>query len=212
MAVQLVQSALVSVLSRPECQVKTDRSRLVKVNSESVIAAISKAENKSHFDDFATKLVELLTRPISDAVKLTCSQSAKRERMWKAFHRTRSSTVEALRTTFLTKVSVSDLQDNLFFQLVIDHVFEELVKKEFHTSSTPTAPRKSLTCDEQNIVRYASGYVAQRLLSKYKKEDSEKAAGFVECLSHMAMDRNESSLMDYTKEWTKKINRGGLFE
>lgn len=28
----------------------------------------------------------------------------------------------------------------------------------------------------------------------------------------MAMEGNETSLMDYTKEWTKKINRGGLFE
>ena len=43
-------------------------------------------------------------------------------------------------------------------------------------------------------------------------EDSEKAASFVECMSHMAMDGNDSSLMDYTKEWAKKINCGGLFE
>ena len=34
----------------------------------------------------------------------------------------------------------------------------------------------------------------------------------MECLSHMAVDGNESSLMDYTKEWNEKINRGGLFE
>ena len=175
-------------------------------------AALSKAENKPHLDDFATRLVELLTRPIRDAVKLSCSQSSKREKMWKNFHRIRTTTVETLWKSFLSKISVVDVQDDLFFQLVVDHVFEELVKKEFHTSSTPTAPKKSLTHDEQNIVRYAGGYVAQRLLSKYKKEDSEKAAGFVECLSHMAMDGNETSLMDYTKEWTKKINRGGLFE
>ena len=48
------------------------------MNSERVTAAISKAENKSHFDDFVTKLVELLTHPISDAVKLMCSQSSKK--------------------------------------------------------------------------------------------------------------------------------------
>lgn len=79
------------------------------------------------------------------------------------------------------------------------------------TSSTPTVLNKSLTRDEQNI-RYAGGYVAQRLSTRYKKEDSEKAASFVESLQHMAMYGNESSLMDYTQEWTKKINRGGLFE
>ena len=212
MAVELVQSALVSVLSRPECQVQTERSRLVRETSERVTAAISKAENKSQFESFAEKLVDLLSRPVSDAVKLSCSQSAKRERMWKAFHRARSTTVEALWKTFLSNVHIDDLHDNLFFQLVVDYVFEEVIKKEFHTSSTPTAPKKSLTRDEQNIIRYAGGYVAQRLLTRYKKEDSEKAAGFIESLSHMAVDGNESSLMDYTKEWTKKINRGGLFE
>ena len=68
--------------------------------------------------------------------------------------------METLWKSFLSKISVVDLQDDLFFQLVVDHVFEELVKKEFHTSSTPTAPKKSLTRGEQNIVRYAGGYVA----------------------------------------------------
>ena len=158
--------------------------------------------------------MDLLSRPISDTLKLHCSQSAKRERIWKAFHLARSSTVEELWKAFLSKLSIGDLHDkfNLFFQLVVDHVFEELLKTEFHQTCTPTTPKKSLTRDEQNIVRYAGGYVAQRLLSKYKKEDSEKAAFFVECLSHMALDGNESSLMEYTQEWTKKINRGGLFE
>ena len=156
--------------------------------------------------------MDLLSRPISDTLKLCCSQSAKRERIWKVFHLARSSTVEELWKAFLSKLSIGDLHDNLFFQLVVDHVFEELLKTEFHQTCTPTTPKKSLTRDEQNIVRYAGGYVAQRLLSKYKKEDSEKAAFFVECLSHMALDGNESSLMEYTQEWTKKINRGGLFE
>lgn len=40
MAVDVVQSALESVLSRPECQIKTDRSRLVKSNYEKVTAAL----------------------------------------------------------------------------------------------------------------------------------------------------------------------------
>ena len=91
------------------------------------------------------RLVELLTRPIRDAVKLSCSQSSKREKMWKDFHRIRTTTVEALWKSFLSKISVVDLQDDLFFQLVVYHVFEELVEKEFHTSSTPTAPKKSLS-------------------------------------------------------------------
>ena len=76
--------------------------------------------------------------------------------MWKAFHRARSTTVEALWKTFLSNVHIDDLPDNLFFQLVVDYVFEEVIKEEFHTSSTPTAPKKSLTRDEQTLGKYPS--------------------------------------------------------
>ena len=85
-AVELVQSALVSVLSRPECQIQTERARLVKETSKRVTAAISEAENKPQFGTFARKLVDLLSRPVTEAVKLSYPQSTKRERMWKAFH------------------------------------------------------------------------------------------------------------------------------
>ena len=115
---------------------------------------------------------------------------------------------------FLTKVSILDISDHLLCQLLVDCVFEAIVKNEFKAPE-PTAAKKRKAVpirDEQSIIRYAGGYVAQRLLSKYKTEDTEKAASFVECLSHMAIDGNETSLMDYTKEWIEKINRGGLFE
>ena len=66
-----------------------------------------------------TLLVELLTRPIRDAVKLSCSQSSKREKNVERFpHGIRTTTVEALWKSFLSKISVVDLQDDLFFQLM----------------------------------------------------------------------------------------------
>ena len=40
----------------------------------------------------------------------------------------------------------------------------------------------------------------------------EKAAQFVECLSNMHSDGPTSSLLDYTKEWVERVNRGGLFD
>ena len=35
---------------------------------------------------------------------------------------------------------------------------------------------------------------------------------FDKCLSCLAVDGQESSYLEYTKEWTKAVNRGGLFE
>ena len=203
-----VRTCLISIKQRPECQVKCDRNLLVDINSRRVNDAIeAKAENKAHFQTFA---VTLLTKLVNDAAKLNQSFSVKRQHMWRNFHELRSTTIEALWKGFLTKLVIDD---HLVFQLLVDSVFEEIVHEEFEVSAEPVKSIKSvLTQDEKNIIRYAGGYVAQRLLIKHKKIDSEKAASYVECLSHMTVDGNESSLMDYTKEWTEKINRGGLFE
>ena len=213
-AVKQVRTCLISIKQRPECQVKCDRNLLVDINSRRVNDAIeAKAENKAHFETFANKLVTLLTKLVNDAAKLNQSFSVKRQHLWRNFHELRSTTIEALWKGFLTKLSITDIDDHLVFQLLVDSVFEEIVHEEFEVSAEPVKSIKSvLTQDEQNIIRYAVGYFAQRLLIKHKKIDSEKAASYVECLSHMAVDGNESSLMDYTKEWTEKINRGGLFE
>lgn len=51
-----------------------------------------------------------------------------------------------------------------------------------------------------------------KLLKEFKKSNTVKAAQFRECLSKMAKDGSESSFLDYTTEWIKAVNRGGLFE
>ena len=34
----------------------------------------------------------------------------------------------------------------------------------------------------------------------------------IDCLSNMSVQGDESSLMEYTRKWTLRVNRGGLFE
>jgi hypothetical protein len=48
---------------------------------------------------------------------------------------------------------------------------------------------------------------------KLEKLSTEKAAQFVECLSHVAVggESEESSFYDYTSEWVTAVDRGGLF-
>ena len=50
-----------------------------------------------------------------------------------------------------------------------------------------------------------------KLKRKFLKVKSEKSAQFVECLSRMENDGPTTSFLDYTQEWVKKVNRGGLF-
>ena len=65
--------------------------------------------------------------------------------------------------------------------------------------------------EEENSVRYASGYVAMKLRKQFMKKECDKAAQFVDCLSHMAIEGEESDYYVYTMEWLKIVNRGGLF-
>ena len=72
-----------------------------------------------------------------------------------------------------------------------------------------------MSSEEENAVRYASGFVRIRLMKKYKKINNIKAAQFVDCLSHMALSSSdedeESSYYEYMKTWIDIVNRGGLF-
>lgn len=49
-------------------------------------------------------------------------------------------------------------------------------------------------------------------MKTYKKQSSKVAAECTECLMGMAVSEDNSSFQAYTMEWTKAINRGGLFE
>ena len=68
-----------------------------------------------------------------------------------------------------------------------------------------------LQVEEENALRYASGYVTMKLCKKFEKSSGDKAAQFMECLTHMANMGDDSSFYQYTKEWVESMNRGGLF-
>ena len=44
-----------------------------------------------------------------------------------------------------------------------------------------------ITVDEENILRYAAGYVPYKLLKKYECQSSLLAQSYVECLGNVAV-------------------------
>ena len=69
-----------------------------------------------------------------------------------------------------------------------------------------------LTLDEANVLRYACGFVGMKLHKKFLKIKGIKAAEFTECLNNFQVEGTSTSLLDYTKNWVERVNRGGLFE
>ena len=62
------------------------------------------------------------------------------------------------------------MTDPLFPQLVNQHLFEEIVKSQYEICASEQRPAKQvLSKDEENVIRYACGYVSMRLLCKFKE-------------------------------------------
>ena len=87
---------------------------------------------------------------------------------------------------------------------------DRLISSHHSSSSDAGAAVAVMNAEEENALHYVSGYVALKLMRKYEKEESARAAQFLECLSGMAVLGNESSFYDYTREWISSVDCGGL--
>ena len=136
-----------------------------------------------------------------------------REKLWTAFHNLSVCELPKLWCgLFEEQDSVIPKLSPLVYQNVNQRLYEDLVRSHMCSPSTvtcrPPTEVPQLTEDEENVIRYAAGYVALKLLKKYERTIPE----FVECLSTMAVDGDDSSLLEYTSKWTRQVNRGGLYE
>ena len=97
-------------------------------------------------------------------------------------------------------------------QIVNRHLFNLLLLETKSSSSVSCEVAPIVTgSEEENAVRYASGYVAMKFMKDLMKKDTKSAAQSVECLSHTAVEGEEANFYAYTREWVKAVDRGGLF-
>ena len=139
-----------------------------------------------------------------------------RENALKQFHVLRVSELPALWSALCVDVSVN-CPCPVLLQSVNRRVFEHLLIEHFSESAGASSASvvtgvPLMTAEEENALRYVSGYVALKLMRRYEKEEDKITVQYVECLSSMAVAGEESSFYNYTKEWwTCLIDRGGLF-
>lgn len=202
----MVRSALISILTDSKFSEESDRWKVAKKQVEDLTQETDD-KKLSEFDDFAVKVMQLLGKHCNAALTgISRSKSVLKEKAWIAFHHLRISELPKLWSKFTPNLS----------PLVCQHVnyklYTELVKSKLCQSAPLRYTRvevPELNEDEENIIRYAAGYVPFKLLKKYEKSSETE---FVECLSNMSINGDESNLMEYTRMWTMQVNRGGLFE
>ena len=105
--------------------------------------------------------------------------------------------------------------DPLWCQSVNQHLFD-VMKLNLVKACALDVNRKSeepgytvIATDEENALRYASGFVPFKLLKRYSEQrgPDPEAEAVAECLPQMAVPEKFSSYYDYTKEWLEKVDR-----
>ena len=190
-------SKLLGSLSTPECM-EADKTR--------------------DFFSYAAKQLDICLQA-GERCKLP---SSKAQRMWSAFHKFRNKPELLVAwSACIQNQGISDVDPSttrLGLQVLIDRWFKSMIlnrskKPEQAVDLTPLSAR------EQNVVFYMSGYVAVKLLTRFRKKSDSKAVEeknriFVKILSKMQANQQVQdikSIDDYTREWSEQIDRGGLY-
>ena len=218
MATGLVRSHLCSFITDSDFCDCFESSAMAKEQVRKVLLAINDDKVLQTFDEFAANLMKTLEKVFFACVSegRPCrSKSVQKEKVWSEFHKVRIGELPKLWRDLCGKHEELPRLSPLVCQYVNQRLFASIIKSHLSQNSQ-SCPRSidvpQLTTDEESIIRYAAGYVPFKLLKKYEKSSSDVAVSAVECLSSMAINGEESSLLEYTTQWTTLVNRGGLYE
>lgn len=218
MSTGLVRAAFCSILT--DSVDLSDRNTTARESVRVFLDQITEESRLKLFDAFAASLSSRIEQAVSSCVsaaKTVRAKSVLREKLWCSFHQIRTKDLKNIWDKFYSTVKIEKF-DPLVEQQVNQKIFEGILRAHFEVPSQVAAAistsnqLEELSEEEEQIVRYAAGYVPMTLLKKHEKGSSEKSVEFVECLSKMAVNGDESSFLSYTLEWSRTINRGGLFE
>ena len=216
MASGFVKCGLSAVMEDKELQMISSRIDSMKELCKSVLERIVKGEAEMiAFDAFSAELTTVLKGILQTSATYR-SSAAKREAIWHAFHQARLSKLPELWDSFFSAIKI-EAGDQLLQQSVNQKLFEMLLPGQCPLSSSlqhgnVQDSESPLSKDELNAMQYACGYVPHALLKRYEKRNGRKYETFIECLGDMAVQSESANdILDYTKEWIDKVNRGGLF-
>ena len=213
MAISLVRSALYSVRHN-DTYFESSRMKRVKIQIDQLL---SDAVESKHFECFACKLHSLLEEKLIKSCMPITSAIA-RQKLWEKYHRLRTSSVMEIWSKFYDDMGIEDHYDVLVAQMTTDQLVEDLLKFYCATDTSKQAKitKSKLSELEENIIRYASGYVPRSLIKQFESRKEIKYVEFIDCLLKMSAESddasNVTSFYEYTKQWTETVNRGGLFE
>ena len=142
---------------------------------------------------------------------LCCDKTkAKKKRIklshfWRQFHIFRlSSTVNKAWQSCAASLDIADSIKSLTLQVILKQMITNIISHRVKTTDTSIQVER-MTEREENVVRHMAGYVAFKIKKKFPLHSD-----LLELESGVTLDFTGDDLQDYTKVWTKQIDRGGL--
>lgn len=177
-----------------------------------LLKSVAEEKSKAVFDKFCRDIMSCIHGCFAHFTAVL-PQLAK-VRAHRDFHQVRLKKIPKLWMSLTSSLGLQNMEP-INLQSVSRELFDRCMKDFFGTlKESASASGRSevrLLGDEENSLRYASGFIGMKLLKEFDKNISIKAAQFKECLSKMSKSGNDSSFYAYTREWIDTINRGGLF-
>ena len=177
----VVRNAMASIFSRKELAISTTRTEQVKIYANELLCAIDGKEYRTNFEKFS---VDFLTNLKST---FQCSKPATvpklKEKVWIQYVEIRANKLPVLWNMFLSSISCPHLaSEPLLTELINKQIMEGLLTDTFKVFEEPIDQQDTeasaaviLSKDEENILKYACGYVVKNCYTNlYSKMETKQ--------------------------------------
>ena len=140
-------------------------------------------------------------------------QSVRAEKMWVAFHK--FSLQEGLKLCKVYDKRIDLKACDIFWQLIMEKKwFSKFIDGSAIAHATNNTTNRVLSSIEENAIHYTAGYVVKKLITKYSRAASTTSSAYLTVLKDMGgklSKENTSRESGASCQWTKTVDRGGLF-
>ena len=154
--------ALVGLPSRKELLIESPRARCIKKFADELLATSQKEDTEIQAK-FATELCTVLESAIEFSAPSTMTKL--REQLWIHYAGLINNTLPPLWNQFSESINCSvHTGQPLLMELINESIVDYLIKKAFPVLEVPRVTQSvELSKDEENILRYACGYIKAKV-------------------------------------------------
>lgn len=198
--------AVKKVITVEDFQVSSQAARRALTTATQLVAWAEKSDaNLLFFSEFFCILVGMFGKCFVSRR----SMKMREESMWQEYHTLRVS--DGFRDGWekFIQQTIGQAASPTFFQYVSHEIFKDLVKEQHELPESAEDQASHITNEEENALRYVSGYVCRKVQGKLKSSAHPQKDDMMLFISDLSGDEWDEARG--TENWTNAIDRGGLW-